>query len=861
MGNALIKINVFASDPLGVAFHEAVHDLFATLAGGKHQATLDMLQRVATSPIIKRQLFKLLDGNPAAQAQLSDPEEAAAYLFQFWMNDMVKLGPQTETFFNKIVKALKRFVGVFDDQELAVKVFTAFNEGKLRDPISRDEQLTAFNTAGYEKFKNAAKPITDRIGKLTDTVDSRFRESENPHLIEIIDNFNTAVGSETEKIGYYAAVAQARNRLINQLNESFTGYDREQLNNALEALQQETPINQIKNPDTRAIAASIRDTLDKLYGYMERKGVTNWEGKPIGKLENYFPRLWSVDELVANGDKFVDDLLANHKKDLDGIAKTANERNAKEGIESNVDARAIAEALLSKLTRNNGVLDDATNSRETSVREAENALGFSPAMNAANERVLKFLDMTVFSKYLQKDLVFAMTQYINQAVKRAEYSDRFGSDGRQLEKMMEDAESYEISKRLAKEYGPEFERVRTRALAEATRGANEPQATFEKRVLSGRLEDYSRAYNETATAVRNDFETYRAGVMALEGTLGHDISNELRQFNSVMMTYQNIRTIPLALLSSFIDPLGIMVRGGEMNQAYKAFTRGVREVVKSWKGEMTGAEDADVAMAEMLGTLEPSSYLDSLGQTYGSMFMTGKSRKINDFFFRLNGMEGWNRAMRTQATVAGIDFIKKLKTNPDKNTDRYLKELGLGVEDIVIKEDGSLDLSSTDKRLQFAIMRWVDGAVLRPNAAQRPAWASNPKFALLFHLNQFTYSFHKVILERMYNEAKNGNYDPLMVAAAGYVPVMLGANIIRAFIQGGGEEPDWMKGQDSLVDWVKRAVQSAGLTGIPGAVTDKLPYGLAGPTVQQAADAILRDQDLLTTFEKALPLQAIYRHW
>jgi hypothetical protein len=149
------------------------------------------------------------------------------------MNDMVKLGPQTETFFNKIVKALKRFVGVFDDQELAVKVFTAFNEGKLRDPISRDEQLTAFNTAGYEKFKNAAKPITDRIGKLTDTVDSRFRESENPHLIEIIDNFNTAVGSETEKIGYYAAVAQARNRLINQLNESFTGYDREQLNNAL----------------------------------------------------------------------------------------------------------------------------------------------------------------------------------------------------------------------------------------------------------------------------------------------------------------------------------------------------------------------------------------------------------------------------------------------------------------------------------------------------------------------------------------------------------------------------------------------------------------------------------------------------
>jgi hypothetical protein len=187
--------------------------------------------------------------------------------------------------------------------------------------------------------------------------------------------------------------------------------------------------------------------------------------------------------------------------------------------------------------------------------------------------------------------------------------------------------------------------------------------------------------------------------------------------------------------------------------------------------------------------------------------------------------------------------------------------LGLTAEDIVLKNDGSLDLSSTDKRLQFAIMRWVDGAVLRPNAAQRPAWASNPKYALLFHLNQFTYSFHTVILERMYNEVKHGNFDPLMVAAAGYVPVMLAANIIRAFIQGGGDEPDWMKGQDSLVDWVKRAVQSAGLTGVPGAISDKFPFGLAGPTVQQALDAMFKDEDLTTTFEKSLPMQSIYRHW
>ena len=861
MGKALIKINVFASDPLGVAFHEALHDLFSTLADGRHKGTLDMLKRVASSAIIKRQLNKLLEGNPAAQAQLKDPEEAAAYLFQFWMSDMVQLGPQNESFFNKVVRALKNFFGVFDDEELTTKVFTSFNEGKLRDPISRDEALTGFKTGGYQKFKAYAKPITDRLGKLTDSVDSRFRESNNPHLVEIVDKFNNDVAGQNSELGFYAAVAQARNRLISQLTETFKGYDRSKLDAALEELQLERNPNLIKDAETRAIVKDVRATLDKLYTYMERKGVTNWEGKPVGRLENYFPRLWSVDALVADGDKFVEDLLANHKDDLDGIAATANQQNADVGIDSTVDARAVAEAILSKLTRNNGVMDDATNARESSVREVENVLGFSPAMAAANERVLKFLDMKVFSKYLQKDLVFAMTQYINQAVKRAEYSERFGSDGSKLEQMMVDAQAYEVNKRLAEAYGPEYERTRNRALAATERKKGEPQDMYEQRVLGQYMEGFAQAHKAAADAVAKDFETYRAGVMALEGTLGHDISNELRQFNSAMMTYQNIRTIPLALLSSFIDPLGIMVRGGEMKHAYRAFTRGLGEVVKSWKGEMSGAEDPAVAMAELLGTLEPSSYLDSLGQTYGSMYMTGKARHINDFFFRLNGMEGWNRAMRTQATLAAIDFIKKLKTDPDRNTDRYLKELGLTADDIVLKDDGSLDLSSTDKRLQFAIMRWVDGAVLRPNAAQRPAWASNPKYALLFHLNQFTYSFHKVILERMYHEAKNGNYDPLMVAAAGYVPVMLAANIMRAFITGGGEEPDWMKGQDSLVDWVKRAVQGAGLTGVPGAISEKFPFGLAGPTVQQALDAVFKDKDLTTTFEKSLPLQSIYRHW
>jgi uncharacterized protein YciW len=832
LGNALIRINVFATDPLGVAYHEGVHDLFATLKEAGHQPTIDLLQRVASSSIMQRKLSKLLEGNAAAQAQLKDPEEAAAYMFQFWNKGLLELGPQSETFFQKIVNAVKWLMGQFDDVNQAAQVFSAFNSGHLKEPAIRDKVLESIQTNGASQLTKMVKPLTDKVGKLTDTVDSRFRDSGNPYLVKIIDKFNNDVNGTSKELGFFAAVAQSRNRLLNKLGETLKNTNPDVLRAAVDELQQQTKPGSIADPEVRKVVEDVRDTLEKLYRYMDRKGVLNTEGKPLGYLRDYFPRVWSIDKLVSDGDKFVADLIKHHSKELAAMAP--------KGVSVDDVARSILNGILS----NSGTVDEAT---ATPLTEEQRLLGYTPAMNAANIRLLKFLDPKVFSQYEQKDLVATMTQYIHQAAKRAEYSERFGSNGDGLSQLMEDAINYDIDKRMSEKYGREYLTLKQRGTDEAVMEARFP----------GQAQERARV---EVQAVK-DFQTYRAGVQALEGTLGHDITPGLRKLNSTLMTYQNIRVLPLAVLSSFIDPLGIMVRGGEMKHAYKAFTRGVKEVIKGWKGEQSGAEDADVALAELMGTLEPSSYLDSLGQTYGSMYMTGGARRANDILFRINGMEGWNRAMRTQATLAAMDFIKSLKEKPGPHTERYLKELGLTADDIVIKEDGSLDLTSKDKRLQFAIMRWVDGAVLRPNAAQRPAWASNPKFALLFHLNQYTYSFQKVILERMYSEAKHGNYDPAMVAVAGYIPVMLAANIVRAFIQGGGEEPDWMKGQDSLVDWVKRAVQGAGLLGVSGMISEKFPTGLAGPTVQQAADAVFKDKDITDTMEKALPLQVIYRHW
>jgi len=104
---------------------------------------------------------------------------------------------------------------------------------------------------------------------------------------------------------------------------------------------------------------------------------------------------------------------------------------------------------------------------------------------------------------------------------------------------------------------------------------------------------------------------------------------------------------------------------------------------------------------------------------------------------------------------------------------RWLEEIGLTPGDIHVDPEGRL---ITDKhtlaaqlgitkeqaagkveRVHMAINRWVQGAIITPNAAQRPAWSSDPHWSMFFHLKQFSYSFHQTIMKRAVNELEYGN--------------------------------------------------------------------------------------------------------
>lgn len=404
-----------------------------------------------------------------------------------------------------------------------------------------------------------------------------------------------------------------------------------------------------------------------------------------------------------------------------------------------------------------------------------------PGMQFAKERALKNIPDSELAPFMVKDYSRIMASYINQATRRAEWARRFGDDGARVTELLA----------KAKEQGADAGQLRHAA----------------------------------------EF------VQGVDGTLGDGLDPRARKLMGNLIVYQNIRLLPLAIFSSVVDPLGIAVRGGTVGDAFDAFKRGVKEIPNSFRDDAKITNDLAADLAETLGTVESATLNHVVGEMYTESMTSDWARKVNDKFFKYNMMEGWNRSMRVAATQAAVKFIARhADGTADAHSKRWIAELGLEPGSVPMR-NGELDVA--DPRVKSAVHRWVDGAVLRPDAADKPVWMNDPHFALISHLKQFVYAFNETILKRVVHEAKFGNYDAAL-ALASYVPVMIAADAAKGLIMGGGEEPEWKKGW-TFGDYLGNGVQRAGLFGVGQFGLDVQERGLGaltGPTIEQLSDAV-----------------------
>lgn len=464
------------------------------------------------------------------------------------------------------------------------------------------------------------------------------------------------------------------------------------------------------------------------------------EYKPMGLVKRYFPRVVDLDMITKKGPEF-SRLLQKHM----GYSQKQ------------------ADDVLHQLR----VGDQMTVKPQGVTKEA----GFSPYAQSviSRELILDEAGATALAEagFWSQDFAGVMTRYIDHAVHRAEYTERFGNIGEKLDAMMEQAEK---------------------------EGATKDQLERAKRLISG-----------------------------LDGTIHRDMNPTIKQTQMALLTLQNLILLPLAVFSQLIDPLGVAVRSGDVRDAGAAYKRVLTDITQ-WASPKP---DRAREMAEIIGAVQKDSVLQAMGMVHNGMYMSAGLRKINNFMFKYNGMQGINNSFRTAAVTAAEKYILE-----HRNDARRMEELDLTPADITESKPGEIDYTS--EKIQQALFRFADGAVVRPNAAHRPLWMSDPRFMLVAHLKQFAFSFQQVILKRVAHEASYGNSGPLKILAM-YAPIVFAADMAKWMIFGGMPQ-GW-----THLEMFMHAVHRSGLLGVgtfgADVVNDVVSersavLGFLGPTAQ-----------------------------
>jgi hypothetical protein len=357
---------------------------------------------------------------------------------------------------------------------------------------------------------------------------------------------------------------------------------------------------------------------------------------------------------------------------------------------------------------------------------------------------------------------------------------------------------------LSKERSKAFKNIPTKELRNATDESadensllNDPAETLRNYMTStikraelnkrGGAKEIQRLIDSLPT--EKDKEIATSMVLASIGKITPDIFvkyPKLKTANSWALTANIFGLLALTVFASFPDVAGPILRSKELPK--------LRETASIFWNALKGEEEA-VRLAYDIGAVSTDA-LNLLNVNAGEMdYMTEGSKRFNQNFFKYTGTEWFTKFTRMFAAGMGKSFIidhGKKAAEGNQRSIRYLKELNLTPQDVAAWEAGEQSLETpAGKKVKVALYRFVDESIVRPNASERPAWASDPRFALVWQLKSFFYAYGKVVIGGVGREvnARREEGDsvsqaamPLLLTAATLIPLtMLGFDLRERF--------------------------------------------------------------------------------
>lgn len=812
------------------------------------------------------------------------------YLLQAHNKGELQLGPRDQKLLDYITLG-KRHAGAITDVDLGMKILSDMKDGTLLDsvrkqmPYQPERQLMQVNT----KLAKAGRWIaaaTERARKLfanfiTNDYD-RAESSGIPSYIELVDLIMPRAGNRMQvdkktgmaNHGVVPALAHENARWLNRLSEAAKGLDQDGQAKVLRELYynlpEPRPKSKLSPAEVKAFHA-IRKVYADMYDYAAKDGVFN--GK--NRRANYTPVLFDIGGNVEQ-----------HK----AVLKRLFDQRGNKGL-TDYKYEAMLDDIYVKL---NPADKGKTQIHFTSLKPNE---------------------QTAFINQLVENAFFDPSDLLLDNQMGA----RFKFDGPRVFQavfdMAKSSKDFTDLDALVGTLDPSLEQHGVRyvepLVAKTVENRLLPEKKFVKLYEAMRIEGATQEDLDAAERLYNStFNRYKFPVMGPDGQVG---SPTIGMFNkslamkmhnrSTLRTmqnlgaWQNLRLLPLALLSSLVDPGGLVIRsGGRLTDSITAMKDGIKGLVDK------DTQAALFAAAEAIGYSAELNAAMTLQDGFGAGARTPFARSVNSWIFKVNQMEAWTRQTRLMAVQAANSYLvfhqqQYRDPNSSAKDKAYSKavfeKLGLLPDDVRVGFHGAGPLQGrpmvlvyspeqaknasksqleADARVKAAMVQWVDEAILRPNVVQTPTWHKDPFVKLITQYKAFSYSIYEQLTRYAVNELRDGNY-AVLNAALIYLPVALMAELLREFLQH-GPDGNPQRAQWTGTDYAGHAVVKTGLLGPTfdfqhGLFNDAERGGVigrsfAGPTVGSALDvgaAVTGQKSVGNVVESQMPLSALWKHW
>lgn len=712
------------------------------------------------------------------------------------------------------------------------------NVGNGYDPVKRTvSSKLAQNITKFAERK--VRPVADALLK---NIDTRIREQGIPAMTEMATLLSQRTGEfrADKERSFRQRVQEQQAQWLEKLGTVITGISPQDQVVLIRALQSQKGLPP-KHKDLQPVYNGLRKWLDEFHRYSTDAGVK------MGQIENYFPVAMDADEVARRREQFFElhrapnfeqPIRERFKKWVQAEIDTVRQRAGDKPTRAETVRIERLEGRLNQFDKApiDELIGDLYEMAIYGGREHYIAgVNFTdeahkPAFSSAKPRTSDFIfthgtpeQKAAFSKFQDNNLSRVLITYANRGVRRAEW-ERMGMT----------------------------ERLSSLKLQAKVEGATGKQMQMFDDYVNQIMGTYNDNWNPLI---------YR-GMQAVDRLFDTKIAEtdfqKFKQAQSAVLTYNNVRLLPLALVSSLVDPLATVVRSGSPAGALSNFT----DAVRAFRDK--SSDDQLRQMAEDLGVVERQGIQEALAYMYGNVYdPNSRAAKINSMLFRFNGLEAMTRFTRLMALQSGHRFLIR-HAKGEGDSARYLSELGLEPSDIKVAENGRF--VELNEKTQAALRRFVEESVVRPHAGQRPSWHNDPNFALAAQYKGYLYAFYETVLKRVGVELANGN-PAVLAPLVLYLPMTAMAEAARDVAQGDDEDKDFDH-------YAKLSLERSGLLGARHGVLadaeDNVKFGngvlgnLAGPTGQQLGDAydvLTGDGSAGNLAVEALPGQALYKNW